>query len=151
MLASVETIHKIQYSTPAGTKYRTRRPHERKRATATRPVLECLAQRACARLYLPSERHQAAGSDRIIRSIRRTAEEHGYADGLQARRLHRGPRTCRQSFSRSFFRQLIGRKPAAALRVARHAYCGGAGPHTRLLISGSPPSKLACSNALWAA
>src|SRR5215475_11204790 len=67
-----------------GPEDKTRRLHERQRATVTRPVLECLAQRTCACLDLSGERYQASGADRIFRPVRRAAQEHGDADGVQA-------------------------------------------------------------------
>jgi small GTP-binding protein len=63
---------------------------EQQRAVATRPVPEHAAQGTRTGLHLPRQRHQAPGPDRVVRSVRRAAEEHRDANGLQARDLHRG-------------------------------------------------------------
>ena len=54
-----------------------------KRAPLTRPLLKCLAQRARAGSNLPGEWYQAAGPDRVVRSVCITAEKYGNANGLQ--------------------------------------------------------------------
>ena len=59
------------------------------------PFLNALAQRTCAGLDLPGQRHQASGSDRFLRSVRGAAQEHRQPDGLQARDLDRSAGACR--------------------------------------------------------
>ena len=60
------------------------------------PFLNALRKERVPGLDLPGQWHQAAGSDRLLRPVRRPAEEHGEPDGLQARHLHgrSGARTC---------------------------------------------------------
>src|SRR5665213_2826684 len=60
---------------------------EQQRANATRPVSEHAAQGTRAGVDLPRQRHQAARPDRVVRPVRRAAQEHRHANGLQARDL----------------------------------------------------------------
>ena len=59
------------------------------KGNATRPVLN--TARIRPGLDLPRQQHQAARADRILRPVRRPAQEHGHADGVQACDLDRGP------------------------------------------------------------
>ena len=53
------------------------------------PFLNIAAQGTRSGLDLPRQRHQAAGTDRVVRPVRRPAQEHRHADGVQARDLDR--------------------------------------------------------------
>jgi len=55
------------------------------------PYLNALRkERVPVSIYLV-KRHQATGSDRVLRPIRGFVEEHGVANGLQARHFHCRP------------------------------------------------------------
>src|SRR3569832_1681269 len=58
------------------------------RPIVARPLFECITKRAGPRLDLPRQRYQVAGSDRLVRSVRRAVEEQRQSDGLQARHFH---------------------------------------------------------------
>ena len=66
---------------------------EQQGANVTRPIPEHPAQRAHPGIDLPCQRDQAARADRVLRPVRRSAQKHGHADGVQARDLDRGSGT----------------------------------------------------------
>src|SRR5215472_16160432 len=72
---------------PTFKNYNLRDPREQgeidgQRPIVARPLLECLAQGARTGIDLSRQRHQAAGPDRLVRSVRGPAQEQREPDGL---------------------------------------------------------------------
>src|ERR1700755_47159 len=58
------------------------------RPIVARPLFECFTKREGPRLDLSRQRYQVAGSDRLVRSVRRAVEKQRQSDGLQARHFN---------------------------------------------------------------
>src|SRR5688572_20339971 len=91
--------------------------YERKRPIITRPIPQRAAQGACAGLDLPGERHQAPGSDRIVRSVRGAVTQHGHPNGIQACNFHRRTLSTGQLAGGTRTRKLMLERPGNGHRA----------------------------------